>query len=302
MAYTNHMASLKAAAEDKSNPDVGKVTSFAVDPRILEVEEGFNARPLDMQHVAKLSLAYSKGKKLKPLDVRLEDGHIYIVDGHHRHAGALDAISKGAKVIPLQCDQFRGTKAECIEHMIDCADSLLLTPMQLAVQIRNLLSLGRTKEQVASRFDYSTEHVKSMALLADAPDDVREAVNAGQISGTAAVAVIKEHGSNAGQVIRESLEVAQASGKTKVTAKVLAKHRAARAPSLKVTLEWFAASKRPDADITVLIDFDGEVYQGYFDGDNWRDASGFPIPPEQVHYWTHMPAAPSTHIKEKTPA
>lgn len=60
-----------------------------------------------------------------------------------------------------------------------------------------------------------------------------------------------------------------------------------------ITIEWFPTqSKLPDSDITVLMDVAGEPFQGHFDGDNWRDCSGFPIAPEDVRHWAHMPAVP----------
>lgn len=296
--------SLKVAAEKKIHGDsVSKVTSFAVDPRLLEVEEGFNARPLNLDHVAEMSLAWRNGAVFPPLEVRVEDGHIIVVDGHHRRAGALDAISKGADIKSVDVRQFRGNDADRVAHMISSASGLPLTPLQLGIQYRKLIGFGWSDKQIAGRIGKTVQHVKDMVLLAEANSDVHKAVNAGEVSGSVAVILVKQHGSKAGQIIREGLEEAQASGKTKVTAGSLAKQRAARAPKLKVTLEWLPVdAKLPDADILVLMAYgDGEVWPGTFDGDNWRDAGGAPIPSEFVTHWMHFPAAPSTPNQEKTP-
>lgn len=234
------MASLKAAAEDKSNPAVSKTTQFDVDPRVMEIEEGFNARPLDPDHVASMSLAMRSGATFPPLEVRVEDNRILIVDGHHRHAAALDAIAKGFEIKALACRQFRGNDADRVAHMLNSASGLALTPLQLGVQYRKLIGFGWSEKQIADRRGKSVQHVKDMILLAESNSDVHQAVNAGQISGTAALNIVKKHGSKAGAVIREGLEAAQASGKSKVTAGVIAR-RGGKA-SDKQLLAWLLAN------------------------------------------------------------
>jgi ParB-like chromosome segregation protein Spo0J len=219
----NAFVSLKVAAEKKLHgDDVSKVTSFAVAPQLLEIEEGFNARPLDPTHVAEIAIAMRDGATFPPLEVRVDDGHIIVVDGHHRHAAALKLIAEGFKVEPLDCRQFRGDEAKRVAHMLNSASGLALTPLQLAVQYRKLIDLGWTEPQIANRRGKSVQHVKDMIQLADADSDVHQAVNAGQLSGTAALLMIKKHGARAGAVIREGVERAKAEGKDKVMPKALA--------------------------------------------------------------------------------
>jgi len=250
--------SLKVAAEDKHNPAVSKVTSFAVDPRVLEVEEGFNARPLNADHVAEMSLALRNGAIFPPLEVRVDGGHILIVDGHHRHAAALDAIAKGFDIKTLDVRHFRGNDADRVAHMITSASGLALTPLQLGVQYRKLIGFGWTEAQIANRRGKSGQHVKDMIQLAEANSDVHQAINAGQITGTAALKMVKQHGSKAGAVIQEGLEHAKAEGKDKVTPRALARSSGPRKPADKFLAAWLIANAHMDG-----IPYSGETHRIY---------------------------------------
>ena len=250
--------SLKVAAEDKNNPTVSKVTAFAVDPRVLEVEEGFNARPLNADHVTEMSLALRNGAVFPPLEVRVEDGHILIVDGHHRHAAALDAIAKGFDIKTLDVRHFRGNDADRVAHMITSASGLALTPLQLGVQYRKLLGFGWTEAQIANRRGKTVQHVKDMVQLAEANSDVHQAVNAGLISGTTALKMVKQYGSKAGAVIQEGLEQAKAEGKDKVTPRALARSSGPRKPADKLIAAWLIANAQPQG-----WPFPGETHRTY---------------------------------------
>lgn len=238
----NAFVSLKVAAEKKIHgDDVSKVTSFAVAPHLLEIEEGFNARPLNPEHVAEMSLAMRNGATFPPLEVRVDDGHILIVDGHHRHAAALKAIAEGFEIKTLDCRHFRGNDADRVAHMLNSASGLALTPLQLAIQYRKLITFGWTEAQIAGRRGKSVQHVKDMIQLAEANSDVHQAVNAGEISGTAALKMVKQHGSRAGAVIREGVEQAKADGKTKVKPKALAQGTRSKVSDARV-LAWLLAN------------------------------------------------------------
>ena len=244
--------SLKVAAEKKIHgDDVSKVTSFAVAPHLLEIEEGFNARPLNPEHVAEMSLAMRNGATFPPLEVRVDDGHILIVDGHHRHAAALKAIAEGFEIKALDCRHFRGNDADRVAHMLNSASGLALTPLQLGVQYRKLIGFGWTEAQIAGRRGKTVQHVKDMVQLAEANSDVHQMVNAKQISGTAALKMVKQYGSKAGAVIQEGLEQAKAEGKEKITPRALARRRQLAATPPQI-LAWMMAnvraSLRPSSD------------------------------------------------------
>jgi len=262
--------SLKVAAEDKNNPSVSKVTSFALDPLVLKIREGFNARPLNQEHVDSMALAQRNGAVFPPLDVFVEDGQIFIVDGHHRLAATLKNIAEGFEIKSLEGRHFRGNDADRVAHMLNSASGLALTPLQLGVQYRKLMVFGWTEPQIANRRGKSVQHVKDMLQLAEANSDVHQAVNAGLISGTAALKMVKQHGSQAGAVIQEGLEQAKAEGKEKVTPKALARRSAPRKPADKFIVAWLIANAQPQG-----WPFLGETHRTY--------TIKFQVPSEVAH-------------------
>jgi ParB-like chromosome segregation protein Spo0J len=265
--------SLKVAAEDKNNLNVSKVTAFAVDPRVLEVKEGFNARPLSSDHVDEMALAQRNGAVFPPLEVEVEDGHIYVVDGHHRRAASLKNIAEGYDIKSLDVRHFRGNDADRVAHLITSASGLPLTPLQLGVQYRKLMGFGWPEAQIAARAGKSSQHVKDMVQLAEANSDVHQAVNAGLISGTAALKMVKQHGSKAGAVIQEGLEQAKAEGKEKVTPRALARRSSPKVTDKQI-VDWMVEnikfSQAYISDKARYYELDLSVPHGSADSDDLR--------------------------------
>lgn len=265
--------SLKVAAEDKNNPTVSKVTSFAVDPLVLEIREGFNARPLNQEHVDAMALAQRNGAIFPPLDVFVEEGHIFIVDGHHRHAATLQNIAQGFEIKSSEVRHFRGNDADRVAHMLNSASGLALTPLQLGVQYRKLIGFGWNETQIANRRGKSVQHVKDMIQLAEADSDVHQAVNAGLVSGTAALKMVKQHGSKAGAVIQEGLDQAKAEGREKVTPRALARRSSPKVTDKQI-VDWMVENIKFNqayiSDKARYYELDLSVPRGSADSDDLR--------------------------------
>ena len=213
--------SLKVLAERKTE-GVNKSTQFKVNQRIINVVPGFNGRPIDPEHVKSIKAAKLAGAVFPPLFVNVDDGRIDLVDGEHRLTADLELIAEGHEIGPVDCMQFKGSNMDRIEHMIGSGSgSKPLTPLQLGVQYRNLLNMGRTVKAIADRTGKSSQHVNDMVKLAESNSDVQAMVTRGDVAATEALKVVKKHGSGAGKVLAEGLVTAKAAGKAKVTAKTI---------------------------------------------------------------------------------
>ena len=215
-----NFVSLKAAAEGKV-VGVSKATTFNVDPAKIELEEGFN-RPIDRAHVDQFKASIRGGATIPMIDVRVDSGRIIMVDGHHRHAAVMELRAEGMEIPSMSAAQFRGNDADRITHLLTSSQGKPLTPLEAGLQYLKLLRLQWTVQQIASRIGRSTTHVEQCITLAESGTDVQQHIRNGDISGSAAIKVVKEHGGAAGGVIKEALAAGAAEGKTKVKPKNLA--------------------------------------------------------------------------------
>lgn len=220
MSETQGAVSLKVLAERKV-AGVNKQTQFKVDPRIIEIEEGFNARPIDRDHVEAFKTSIKSGAVIPPMFVRVDDGRIILVDGHHRETAYLELIAEGFEILSVDVIQFRGNDADRVAHMITTAQGLPLTPLQLGTSYRKLIGFGRTPAQIAAKVGKSITHVSQCIKLAESNSDVQGMVARKEVAAHIAIKAVRKHGSKAGVVLADCLETARLSGKSKVTEKTV---------------------------------------------------------------------------------
>lgn len=216
--------SLKAMAEGKVK-GVQKTTNFQVDPKLLEVEDGFNARPIDWEHVQAMMESVLAGSVLPPIFVRVDGGRVIVVDGHHRLAAMLKLIEQGHDIRRMDCIQFRGNDVDRIALMLTSAQGKPLTPLEAGLQYKKLVSMLLTPKEIAAKVGKTDQHVRDMLMLANANSDVHRMIQDGSIAAKTALQFIREYGGDAGVKIKEKLKDAQGVGKKKVTAKTAGKKK-----------------------------------------------------------------------------
>jgi|SRR6267378_265942 len=218
----DHAVSLKVLAE-RHIDGVKKTTQFKIDPRIIEIEEGFNARPLDKDHIEEFKVSYKTGAVLPPVFVRVEEGRIILIDGHHRVAALMKLIADGEDIVSIDAIQFRGNDADRVAHMLTSAQGLPLTPLQMGSAYKRLVNFGWGVKEISARVGKTYTHVSEMLKLTEANSDVRGMVERKEVAAHTALKLVRKHGEKAGQVASAHLETAKKNGKKKVTAKIINK-------------------------------------------------------------------------------
>jgi|GEM_PF-2055141 len=225
-ADAEKFTSLKAAAEDKAIEGVSKETSFKVDPFKVQIRPGFN-RPLSREHIDNIKEAIRGGVKLKPIDVAVErtaeKSVIFMVDGEHRMWAVRELIEEfragfpsGRDLGDMSAVEFKGGLDEQISHMLSSGQGLGVSPLVQGEKYIELMNFGWDIAKIAARQGKSTTHIENCLMLARAEPDLKAAIRAGEVASTAAVEIVREHGSDAGKVVQNALK---ASGKGKVTLK-----------------------------------------------------------------------------------
>lgn len=215
----SNYVSLKQMAEDKALPGVGKVTTFAVDPRIMRKPKPGSNRPLDPDHVRTLADAYHRGATFPPLEVIVDGGAIEPADGQHRLEAALLAIAEGAEIRTLECRQFRGNAADVVVLQLSSQEGLKMSPLVRADRYAKLAAWGWSVAEIAAKAGKTDQHVRDTLALLDADPKAKAMLAKGEVSADVVRKTVREHGTGAGEVLQADLEKVQAAGGTKVTAK-----------------------------------------------------------------------------------
>lgn len=155
----------------------------------IYVEEGFNVRDLDPDHVNSLAVAYEQGKYVPAIVVKPTPQGLKVIDGHHRFAAA-----KQANVEAIEVKNFVGDEADQVAFMITSSQGRNLNPMERAKAYQRLLGRGLTEAEISERVGRSKSDVKNHLTLMNASENIQKAVESGQVGYAAAVEEINRNG------------------------------------------------------------------------------------------------------------
>ncbi len=184
---------------------------FRIDPSVIEIEEGFNVRierPELAEHIKHLVASIRIHGVIEPLTVRLEEGRVFLVNGHNRLRAVKELISEGMDFsagVPCISDSRTLTPEARKLRILLRNDGLPHSPLEKAMIFRDILATGMTVEEIAREVGYTTKQVHNLVTLAEAPEAVKEAVQEGAISATEAIKTVKKHGEQAPEVIQQAV-------------------------------------------------------------------------------------------------
>jgi ParB family transcriptional regulator, chromosome partitioning protein len=198
-----------------------------LDVNEIVVIPGFNVRDMTSMDyhtgVADLALSIAKIGLQQPIHVTPVEGGKYGIIAGHRRFAAVNAANEnlGAGIKRISAIVRRSlSEADKIVLMVSDIHSAKLSPIEVSEAVKRLVDVcGLTREEIGEKFGISQAHVSNLTLLANAHEDIKEAIKAGEISATEAVSTVREHGEDAAEVVKEAVRKAKANGKTKATAK-----------------------------------------------------------------------------------
>lgn len=220
---TKVQASLKSASEDKNDDTITKsVPTFLLDPRTLVVQEGFNARPLDPEHVAYFKELRRAGVDTGFITVQMVEGKRIIREGHHRHAAALALIEEGVDVQKVKCIEFKGDEKQAIFLMLSTQSGKQYTPLQIGEQYVKLVNtFGMSYNEIAAHRGMSAQHVKDMIRLTEQPAELKAMINSGEVKAATALKLVKKEGAAEATKTLKAASAAGVKAGKPITQKVL---------------------------------------------------------------------------------
>jgi len=190
-----------------SDLDIKVNKTFMVPVEHLMIEDGFNVRDLDHNHISAMAQAYQDGKMMPALVIRTTQSGFKVIDGHHRLSAA-----KIAGVKRLECKEFSGSEAEQIAFMISSSQGRNLKPIERAHAYRRLVGFGMTKDEIAKSVMRSRADVDNHLLLLEAGDDVIDAIKSGDVAASEVQREMRKYGSVAQDKIMDEVNKARKSG------------------------------------------------------------------------------------------
>lgn len=193
----------------------------------IHVKPGFNKR-LDDERTRQadddLFQFLMNGGSVPPLEVISRDeGGVWIVEGHRRHRCYERCRAAGKPVNKIHIVQFVGDDKERLARILTSNNQLSLSELEQAAVVKELASaFNQTVAEIAALVNKSEPTVRNLLTLAGANHDVKQKVQAGEVTAGAAIERVKEFGEKAGEVLEQDKAVAAAAGKKKVTRSVIA--------------------------------------------------------------------------------
>lgn len=218
--------------ELKKMEGVGRGDLFRLDPALLNIREGWNARdpesPDNKAHIEELAQSIFEVGVKEPLTVILDqtDGKVYIDNGHMRYFAVKLAMERGAEIksVPAKLADKGASEADRVFTQILANSGKPLTPLEMAGTFKRLIDFGWTEDQIAARAGKVRTYVADLLKLRAAPAAIQKQVRAGKISATQAIATIRKNKGDTGKAAKEvtrAVKTAEKTGKKKATAKTL---------------------------------------------------------------------------------
>lgn len=206
---------------------VNKGNAYSVPPQTLEETPGFNVREYDRpdvtEHIRSLADAYKRGDYVPPIVVRVEGGRLSVRDGHCRRRALLLAIDEGADITRIPVIEHRGDEVEQNLLILTSNQGLPISPLGRAEIYARLVRWGKSPQEIADKIGSSHTTVSNYLKLHELPIALKQSVQDGKLSATAALELYQQHGTAAVGMVSSALEQALSTGRERITTKHIQK-------------------------------------------------------------------------------
>ena len=244
---------------------------FMLAPDVIQEESGWNVRlagPELDAHIRQLADSIKEIGVQEPVTVYLKNDVPILTNGHCRLMAVKLAISEGAEIaaIPARAEERYANDADRVLGMLTRNGGKPLSFLEQAEVVKRLMGYGWTDASIAKKTGYSSTHIGNLISLSAAPVEITNMVAAGEVSATLAVNTVRKEGALlAGPKLKDAVKVAKESGKSKATAKHVAKTEG-KAPNksagpLSSNIAWDAWGPKFETAVIDIINAPGTAAQ-----------------------------------------
>jgi len=199
------------------------------DPRDIAEIETFNTRNMESPE----TIAYIRGmadaikengnESFPPITITQEGDQIAVMAGWCRRRAHILAMDEGAPIKGIAClAAGKKTKEDVTLDILTSNSGLPLSAMERAKAVKRLTSFLWTPADIAKKTGWSISTVNNLIALYDAPDEIQNMVNCGQVSATFATEIVKSNPPDeALKKLKSAADTAEKAGKKKATKKDL---------------------------------------------------------------------------------
>lgn len=180
---------LNKAYQQKDYYGLSAVKTYYATVDRIYIEEGYNIRELNQDHIRKLEIAYDNGDPMPAIVVEVTELGLKVIDGHHRYTAACNM-----KIAKLEVKYFDGDEAQKMAFMIGSSEGLPLTTFERAEAYGRLQALGKSQQHIVEITGRSKSDVKNHLTFLNASQPIKDAVKSGQLGFAAAVEEINKNG------------------------------------------------------------------------------------------------------------
>ena len=177
--------------EKKKGPkilDKGKGrNTFMIDPRMIEVEPGFNGREtFDRKKLDVLKAQVKKHGVKKPLEVRRIRGtdRFSLVDGERRWIVSNELITDSGQAMRVPCYIFEGSEIDALDSMFLSNEGVGFNAVEEAKILKRYEVLGLTPEEIEQHTGRKKSYQRSMARILSTTPEVQKKIASGLVSQT----------------------------------------------------------------------------------------------------------------------
>ena len=201
-------------------------STLIFDPLLIQENPSDNTRDMSSEatiaHIREMANAIKDNgnESFPPITIYQEGENIYVMAGWCRRRAYILAMEEGAPVKGILCLTVTKKKPEDLAlSILSSNDGLPLTAIEKSKAVKRLQSFMWTPQEIAKRTGWSLSTVNNLIALHDAPESIIDMVKDGSVSATLAIKVVAENGDDAEGVLKDAVDKAKRSGKSKATQK-----------------------------------------------------------------------------------